>query len=172
MEYGFTLDNDLLLSLMPQKMPMLLCEKVMLMTETKECNLGCGFFTVGDRECAVLDECNNFPVLGLIEVMSQAVAGILAYKSYRFENKLTRLGLFLSVRAMKLVKEYPNGTIPKGTLLQSCVEISNLNDGIVSADVKTIDVSTAEEIAVARLTVLSPNDELVEKIFHKININL
>src|SRR5574344_1770876 len=152
MEYGFTLDNDLLLSLMPQKMPMLLCEKVMLMADTKECN--------------------NFPVLGLIEVMSQAVAGILAYKSYRFENKLTRLGLFLSVRAMKLVKEYPNGTIPKGTLLQSCVEISNLNDGIVSADVKTIDVSTAEEIAVARLTVLSPNDELVEKIFHKININL
>src|SRR5574344_1162790 len=61
MEYGFTLDNDLLLSLMPQKMPMLLCEKVMLMADTKECNLGCGFFTVGDRECAVLDECNNLP---------------------------------------------------------------------------------------------------------------
>src|SRR5574344_34245 len=163
MDIKYAIEHDLFEKLMPQKSPMLFCDGITFDT-AGEYNHGCGYFTVGERECVALDANNNLPVLCLIEVMSQAVDGILVYKMYYIDKSETKVGLFLSVRAMKITKKYDTGIIPAGITLKSKVEISNLNDGVVSAVVVTTDANTNDEIASAKLTVFSPNGEQLVNI--------
>lgn len=166
MNVKYALEGELFEELMPQKTPMLFCDGIAFDDEG-EYSHGSGYFTIGQRECVALDENKNLPQLCLIEVMSQAIAGLLVYKMHYVDKCETKVGLFLSIRAMKVVKNYPKGAIPAGITLKTKVKISNLNDGVVCAEVETEDAKTKEEIASARLSVFSPNKEQLLDIFNE-----
>ena len=76
----YILEGELLEKIIPQKAPMLFCDKVEI--NKNNLNIGAGYFLIGNRVCVGLDEEQNLPIVSLIEVMAQSVVGVLGYSYY------------------------------------------------------------------------------------------